>query len=271
MIEEAQADRTRCPTKSDRHIGIRLAGSQAAAGVVVGNRQARAADREDRRQHVADGDQAAVSAASVSGATRSRLPALSHATTTTRSCRRPCRYGATTAATSAEPAIRRRPSATAARLASSQATGTGAHRRPERHGVCRPAPSGRPAAAPGLQPAGGDPAVRDLALRTRRRRPRRDRGLPARRRRGRQGSYLSISYIGTDFFADKAALGRAVAVYEQASERVWPRPQTQILGFFDGFDLLEPGLVPKHEWWPVVGKAANGTPNIQWGGVARKA
>ena len=37
-----------------------------------------------------------------------------------------------------------------------------------------------------------------------------------------------------------------------------------------GFDLLEPGLVPKHEWRPVVGKAANGTPNIQWGGVARK-
>lgn len=38
-----------------------------------------------------------------------------------------------------------------------------------------------------------------------------------------------------------------------------------------GFDLLEPGLVPKHEWRPVVGKAANGTPNIQWGGVARKS
>jgi len=38
-----------------------------------------------------------------------------------------------------------------------------------------------------------------------------------------------------------------------------------------GFDLLEPGLVPKHEWRPVVGKAANGTPNIQWGGVGRKS
>ena len=28
--------------------------------------------------------------------------------------------------------------------------------------------------------------------------------------------------------------------------------------------------MPKHEWRPVVGKAANGTPNIQWGGVAGK-
>ena len=66
------------------------------------------------------------------------------------------------------------------------------------------------------------------------------------------GSYLAISHIGTDFFPDKAALGRAVAVYKQASDRVWPRPRTQILGFFDGFDLLEPGLVPKYEWWPAV-------------------
>ena len=35
--------------------------------------------------------------------------------------------------------------------------------------------------------------------------------------------------------------------------------------------LVTPGTVlPKHEWRPVVGKAANGTPNIQWGGVGRK-
>ena len=37
------------------------------------------------------------------------------------------------------------------------------------------------------------------------------------------GSYLAISHIGTDFFPDKWALAEAVAVYERASERVWPR------------------------------------------------
>jgi hypothetical protein len=84
------------------------------------------------------------------------------------------------------------------------------------------------------------------------------------------GSYLALSHIGTGFFHDKAALGRTVAVYEQASERVWPRPQTQVLSFFDGFDLFEPGLVPKHEWRPVVGKATNGTPNIQWAASAAR-
>ena len=84
------------------------------------------------------------------------------------------------------------------------------------------------------------------------------------------GSYLAISHIGTDFFPDKSALAQAVAVYEKASERVWPRSRDQVLSFFDGFELLEPGLVPKHQWRPVTGSAAAGTPNIQWGAVGRK-
>jgi hypothetical protein len=83
------------------------------------------------------------------------------------------------------------------------------------------------------------------------------------------GSYLAFSHIGSDFFPDKQALAKAVAVYEKASERVWPRSRDQILGFFDGFDLLEPGLVPKHEWRPVTSVSPD-TPTIQWGGVGRK-
>ena len=83
------------------------------------------------------------------------------------------------------------------------------------------------------------------------------------------GSYLAITHIGSDFFPDKQAMARAVEVYEKASERVWPRGREEILGFFDGFDLLEPGLVPKHQWRPVTGVAAE-APTIQWGGVGRK-
>ncbi len=84
------------------------------------------------------------------------------------------------------------------------------------------------------------------------------------------GSYLAVSHIGTEFFPDKEALARAVQVYEKASERVWPRSREQILGFFDGFELLEPGLVPKHQWRPVTGETPADVPNIQWGGVGRK-
>ena len=84
------------------------------------------------------------------------------------------------------------------------------------------------------------------------------------------GSYLAISHVGTEFFPDKAPVAQAKAVYERASEPIWARSRDQILGFFDDFELLEPGLVPKHQWRPVTGQAAAGTPNIQWGGVGRK-
>ena len=59
-------------------------------------------------------------------------------------------------------------------------------------------------------------------------------------------------------------------MYERASEPIWARSRDEILGFFDGFGLLEPGLVPKHQWRSVTGQAATGTPNIQWGAVGRK-
>jgi hypothetical protein len=84
------------------------------------------------------------------------------------------------------------------------------------------------------------------------------------------GSYLALSHVSGDFVPDKAAVDRALAVYAQASEPMWPRSRARILGFFDGFDLVPPGLVPKHEWRPVLGKTAGHVPNIQWGAVARK-
>jgi S-adenosyl methyltransferase len=81
------------------------------------------------------------------------------------------------------------------------------------------------------------------------------------------GSYLALSHIGTEFFPDKEAMARAARVYEKASERVWPRSREQILGFFDGFELVEPGMVPKQQWRP---ETDADTPNIQWGAVGRK-
>lgn len=84
------------------------------------------------------------------------------------------------------------------------------------------------------------------------------------------GSYLAMSHISTDFLPQGQALADAKAVYEKASERVWPRGRDQILGFFDGFELVEPGLVPKPQWRPVTGQAAADTGNIAWGAVGRK-
>src|SRR5438132_3841209 len=134
----------------------------------------------------------------------------------------------------------------------------------------RPARADGGPRAPGLRPGRGDRAARGLALRARRRRPcgavafLRDAVAP--------GSYLTISHIGTEFFPDKAAMGEAKAVYERASEPIWARSRNQVLGFFDGFELLEPGLVPERLWRSVTGpgQAATGTPDIQRDAVGRK-
>lgn len=84
------------------------------------------------------------------------------------------------------------------------------------------------------------------------------------------GSYLAISHIGSEFFPDSTAMDRAVTAYRRANEHVFPRSKTEILGFFDGLELVDPGLVPKHEWRPVLGETVGQTPNISWGGVGRK-
>jgi SAM-dependent methyltransferase len=81
------------------------------------------------------------------------------------------------------------------------------------------------------------------------------------------GSYLAIAHIGAEFFPDKKALARAMKVYESASEQIHPRSREQILAFFDGFELIDPGVVPKNEWRP---ETDSDTPNIQWGAVGRK-
>lgn len=84
------------------------------------------------------------------------------------------------------------------------------------------------------------------------------------------GSYLVISHVGSELLPDKTAAERAARVYQRASEPITPRSRDRILGFFGDFELVEPGLVPKHQWRPVTGEAATVTYDISWGGVARK-
>jgi S-adenosyl methyltransferase len=84
------------------------------------------------------------------------------------------------------------------------------------------------------------------------------------------GSYLVLTHICEELLTDKAAARRAMDVYEQASERIQPRPAEQIRGFFGDFELVEPGLVPKHRWRPVTGTAPDDPTDISLGAVARK-
>ena len=83
------------------------------------------------------------------------------------------------------------------------------------------------------------------------------------------GSYLAMVHLSGDFVEQDAA-AEAVSIYEHASARLRPRSKAEILRFFDGFELVPPGLVPKHEWRPDDGDPGYRTSNVSWGAVGRK-
>ena len=64
------------------------------------------------------------------------------------------------------------------------------------------------------------------------------------------GSYLAVS-VGTSDGADPEMLAEATQTYAGARMPFTLRSRAQILDLFDGFDLVEPGLVSLPEWRPV--------------------
>jgi O-methyltransferase involved in polyketide biosynthesis len=83
------------------------------------------------------------------------------------------------------------------------------------------------------------------------------------------GSYIALVHLSGDFVASDAGR-QATEIYRQASADIYHRDRAEILRLFDGFDLVPPGLVPKHEWRPDGGDPGYRTGNVSWGGVARK-
>jgi len=83
------------------------------------------------------------------------------------------------------------------------------------------------------------------------------------------GSYLALSHVSADFVPDETVVRRAVAAYQKTNAPAWPRGRAEIMRFFDGFDLVEPGLVPKPQWRPPPGTDVTGVPDVSWCGVAR--
>jgi SAM-dependent methyltransferase len=84
------------------------------------------------------------------------------------------------------------------------------------------------------------------------------------------GSYLVLTHVCRDLLPDKAAAARAKDVYQKAGQPIQARSTEEIRGFFGDFELVEPGLVPKHAWRPESGAAAADPTDISLGGVARK-
>jgi hypothetical protein len=80
------------------------------------------------------------------------------------------------------------------------------------------------------------------------------------------GSYLVISHASAH--SDPAALARAEAAFANSSTRILPRTHDAVARMFDGFELLEPGVVPIEQWRPEAEEPA--TKLRAEGGVGRK-
>ncbi len=82
------------------------------------------------------------------------------------------------------------------------------------------------------------------------------------------GSYLAVSHPASDIHAGAMAEGAAM-MNKALPVPVTFRPHERVVPFFDGLELLEPGVVPTTQWRPDPG--ADTTPLPGWVGVARKA
>ena len=81
------------------------------------------------------------------------------------------------------------------------------------------------------------------------------------------GSYLVLSHGARDLNEERgAALRKAISSHGTLSAR----RHEEVLRFFDGLDLVEPGLVQLPRWRPD-GEVEEGSDNVAlWAGVARK-
>jgi hypothetical protein len=82
------------------------------------------------------------------------------------------------------------------------------------------------------------------------------------------GSYLTLSHIASDI--ETEALGEArdrVSKYMPVKQTY--RSHAEVMRFFDGLDMVEPGLVRVQQWRPS-SEAEAKSPAALWGGVGRK-
>jgi hypothetical protein len=80
------------------------------------------------------------------------------------------------------------------------------------------------------------------------------------------GSYLTISHPASDIEPEKAA-DIADRLKPLSYQQYTPRTRAQVLRFFDGLELVEPGLVQVQQWRPAI--EVPDTFSV-WAGVARK-
>jgi hypothetical protein len=64
------------------------------------------------------------------------------------------------------------------------------------------------------------------------------------------GSYLAVSHLGSDLLDQEAKQGFENIVSRSAQQQYIGRSRAEMLRFFEGTDLIEPGLARVEEWHP---------------------
>jgi len=82
------------------------------------------------------------------------------------------------------------------------------------------------------------------------------------------GSYLAISHVTADF--NPQAVTASARAYNTGPTRFTPRTGAQITRFFEGFDLVEPGLVKIFDWRPDEAEPVDRTAGGAYGVVGIK-
>jgi hypothetical protein len=83
------------------------------------------------------------------------------------------------------------------------------------------------------------------------------------------GSYLAVSHLASDILRPEALDGLKDIAARTGHERLALRSREQVMRFFEGMDLVAPGLVPPEKWRPEPGTAETaGT--WSWCAVGRK-
>jgi SAM-dependent methyltransferase len=86
------------------------------------------------------------------------------------------------------------------------------------------------------------------------------------------GSYLAISHPASDIEPEAMAeMARRLNARQRPDTQGRLRGQADVCRFFDGLELLAPGLVQPHLWRPDPDHAAPKSPVTAWCGVARKS
>jgi hypothetical protein len=83
------------------------------------------------------------------------------------------------------------------------------------------------------------------------------------------GSYLAVSHLGAELLGQEAREGFQDIVNRMAQQQYIGRDREQMLRFFAGMDLVEPGLVRVEEWRPEPDAGETGRSTL-WCALGRK-